>query len=281
MQHKEYYLKAKDGLNLFIRKWVPQSEYKALMILIHGFSEHSGRYIPWIKRFAEQGIRVYAMDIRGHGLSEGLRGHTPSYSHLLDDIDVCINHISNPRQLPIILYGQSLGGNLVINYALTRKNKVTGIISTSPWLRLVVKPKNIGILLSRILRKLFPSLIEGTKLDINLLSHDPQVAIDYEKDPLTHSIITPQLFFGTEKAAKKAIKNIHKLSLPLLLMHGTGDLVTSCKTSQKIAKKADNFNKNITFISWPDYFHELHNETGNEKVFESIMKWISKDILKT
>ncbi|MFP3860878.1 MAG: lysophospholipase [Bacteroidales bacterium] len=280
MKEKEYTLTAKDGIKLYARHFSTPQKPEAILVLIHGFSEHSGRYIHWAKLFAEKGIEVYAMDYRGHGKAEGLRGHTPSYQYLLDDIETCLESIDNKDDLPVILYGQSLGGNLVLNYALSRKHNVSGIISTSPWLKLVTKPKTITVLFARLLRFIAPKHIKDSKLNINMLSHDPQVVIDYENDPLTHSFITPQLFFGGEKAARRALKNANELSTPTLLMHGTGDLITSWKTSKKFAEKAKSAGADITFISWPDYYHELHNEINNEAVFDKIMEWINSTIIK-
>ncbi len=280
MQKKEYPIETSDGKILYIRYWHPVNEPKAIMLMLHGFSEHSGRYIHWAEKFVNHNIIVYAIDCRGHGKAEGIRGHTPSYNRLLDDIDAGLSHIVNDNDLPLILYGQSLGGNLALGYGLFRNNELSGIISTSPWLKLVTRPKTFTIILGRLLRKIAPAPIRDSKLNINLLSHDPQVAIDYENDPLTHSSITPQLFFGTEKAARSILKNIQKIKIPLLLMHGTGDLVTSCKTSEKFASRAKNLNKDIVFIKWKDYFHELHNEIGNQKVFNSTMEWINSKILK-
>ncbi|MFO8234181.1 MAG: alpha/beta hydrolase [Bacteroidales bacterium] len=279
MNRQEYYLAARDGPKLFIRHFQPEKNAKAIVVLVHGFSEHSGRYVHWAERFVRQEIEVYAMDYRGHGNTEGIRGHTPAYSYLLDDIESCIEEINNPDGKPVVIYGQSLGGNMVLNYALWRKHSLAGVISTSPWLKLVTKPKTITVLFARILRLIAPRFINDSKLDINMLSHDPQVVIDYEKDPLTHSFITPQLFFGSEKAARRAIKNAGKITIPILLMHGTGDLVTSWRTSEKFAKKAKNTGADITFVKWTDYYHELHNEINNDAVFDKIMEWMNIKII--
>lgn len=279
MNRNEYYLAARDGLKLFIRHFQPENDAKAIVAMIHGFSEHSGRYIHWAERFAQKEIEVYAIDYRGHGNAEGTRGHTPAYSFLLDDIESCIENIENPDGKPVVIYGQSLGGNLVLNYAMFRQHNISGIISTSPWLKLVTKPKTITVLFARILRIIAPKYIKDSKMDINMLSHDPQVVIDYEKDPLTHSFITPQLFFGSEKAARRAIKNADKIDIPTLLMHGTGDLVTSCRKSEKFAKMAKKAGADITFVKWTDYYHELHNEINNEAVFDKIMEWMNTKII--
>jgi len=275
MIQDSYPVTAKDGLHLFVRVWKPNTEEKAIIFLLHGFSEHSGRYARWAERFAENSISVYAIDYRGHGKAGGIRGHTPSYKHLLDDIDVLIQQADSSKT-PKFLYGQSLGGNLSLNYALERKPQLNGVISTSPWLKLVHEPKTIMILFARILRKLSPSLTSKAGLDINLLSHDPKVAEEYAKDKLNHEFITPNLFFGVRKAGRKVIQNAGDIKLPVLLMHGTGDLITSFKASEKLAEHLKNGGGDITFVPWENYYHEIHHEINNQQVFQKIMDWIAE-----
>jgi len=275
MINKSYPVTSKDGQQLFVRFWKPNTEEKAIIFLLHGFSEHSGRYANWAERFVENNISVYAIDYRGHGKAGGIRGHTPSYKHLLDDIDILIQQ-ADSSTTPKFLYGQSLGGNLSLNYALKRQPQLNGIISTSPWLKLVYEPKTIMILFTRILRKLSPSLSSKAGLDINLLSHDPKVAEEYAKDQLNHQFITPNLFFGARKAGRKLFQNAEKIKLPILLMHGTGDLITSFKTSEKFAERLKDAGNDITFVPWENYYHEIHNEINNEQVFKRIMNWITE-----
>ena len=275
MIYENYPVNAIDGQQLYIRFWKPETEEKAIVFLIHGFSEHSGRYARWAERFTESNISVYAIDYRGHGKAGGIRGHTPSYKLLLDDINVLIQQ-ANSTKAPKFLYGQSLGGNLALNYALERDPQLNGIISTSPWLKLVYEPKTIMILFTRILKKLSPSLTSKSGIDINLLSHDPKVAEEYAKDKLNHQFITPNLFFGVRKAGRKVIENAGKIKLPVLLMHGTSDLITSCKASEKFAEQLKNAGGDITFIPWENYYHEIHHENNNEQVFQEIMNWISE-----
>jgi alpha-beta hydrolase superfamily lysophospholipase len=274
MIHLSRSIEAKDGQKLFLRSWRPETKENAIVFLLHGFSEHSGRYDSWARRFAENSVSVYAIDYRGHGKAGGIRGHTPSYNHLLDDVDVLLQQAKTNNK-PTFLYGQSLGGNLALNYALERKPEINGIISTSPWLKLVYGPKTIAILSARILRKLAPSLTRKAGLDINLLSHDPKVAEAYAKDKLNHQFITPTLFFGAIKAGEKAIKRARRIQLPVLLMHGTSDLITSFEASKKFAKRLENAGGDISFKAWENCYHEIHNETNNEEIFQEILQWIN------
>lgn len=268
------YIKSSDGLKLFYRNWLPGNESKGQIFLIHGYSEHSGRYHSWAEKFISEGFEVYALDLRGHGHSEGRRGHTPSYSQMLDDIKEFIKNFKSKDKIPAILYGQSMGGNLVLNYSISVGNGIDGIIATSPWLKLSKEPKSFIILFVRILRKIFPGLIRKAGFDINCLSHDKKVIEEYNKDPFTHQKISYNLFFVVRKAGIYAIEHASEMEVPTLLMHGTKDMVTSYGASREFTYNANAAGKDIQFISWKGLYHELHHEREKEKVFATIKRWL-------
>lgn len=276
MEQKDAFIRALDGNKLYVKTWTPTGISKAHIFLIHGFSEHSGRYENWIQKFIEKNIKVSTMDLRGHGHSEGRRGHTPTYNHLLDDIETLIKHEGLENDVPRFLYGQSLGGSLVLNYGIRRSGRLTGIIASSPWLRLSTEPKAIALLFARGMKIIAPDLIRDSRLDINYLSHDNEVIQQYENDPLIHRQITPSLFFNARKGGYRAIKEADQLQLPVLLMHGTGDKITSYKASEELVQNARKAGKDIKFLTWDGLYHELHHEVEKENVFESIMDWMNE-----
>jgi alpha-beta hydrolase superfamily lysophospholipase len=278
MSEKHYYTEGSDGTRLFVRKWRTEQKPKAHLLLIHGFSEHSGRYEEWARKFVAQNIEVVAFDLRGHGKSGGIRGHTPGFDQLLKDIDLVLKENKPDDNQPLFLYGQSLGGGLVINYGLSRANGFDGIIATSPWLKLSTEPKAFILLLSRALKIIAPRAVRDSKLDINYLSHDPEVIRKYEADTLTHRQITPHLFFGARKAGYQAIKKAGQLQHPLLLMHGTGDKITSLRASEQFAQNAVKENKDVRFIQWDGLYHELHHEVEKDQVFDAIRSWIDDQL---
>jgi len=278
MKGDQYYTEGSDGTRLFVRKWRTDQKPDAHILLIHGFSEHSGRYEEWARKFVAENIEVVAFDLRGHGKSGGIRGHTPGFNQLLRDIDLVVNQINGSDNKPVFLYGQSLGGGLVINYGLSRSNGFNGIIATSPWLKLSTEPKAFILLLSRALKIIAPRAVKDSRLDINFLSHDPEVIRQYEADPLTHRQITPHLFFGARKAGYQAIKKAGRIKHPLLLMHGTDDKITSPKASEQFVQNAVKANKNVRFIPWEGLYHELHHEVEKDRVFEAIQSWINDQI---
>ena len=276
MENKEKFIRAVDGNKLYVRTCEPDGISTAHLFLIHGFSEHSGRYEDWVKRFVANNIKVSTMDLRGHGHSGGRRGHTPTYNHLLDDIETLIKHEGLENDVPRFLYGQSLGGSLVLNYGIRRSAKIRGIISSSPWLRLSTEPRAFALLIARGLKIVAPDIIRNSKLDFNYLSHDKNIIEQYEDDPLIHRQITPSLFFNARKAGERAIREITQINIPILLMHGTGDKITSFKASEELVKNAREAGVDIRFLSWDGLYHELHHEIEKDQVFDSIIDWMNE-----
>ncbi|MDD5456304.1 MAG: lysophospholipase [Candidatus Margulisbacteria bacterium] len=278
MHNQDFTFKAEDGINLSARCWLPETTPKAVIILVHGIGEHSGRYEELAAFFTANNICIMAFDLRGHGKSEGKRGHTPSYSNWMKDlkifIDICRKKFPD---LPFILYGHSLGGNLAINYILRYKPELAGAIATSPELRLAFKPAFWKRWLAQFINFCWPSLTMPSGLEVDFISHDPQVIEAYKVDPLVHDRISARCYTGFMKAGEWAIKNSSNLCLPLLLLHGSEDHITSAPASEEFASKAG---KLCVFRLWNGYYHELHNELEKAKVFNYILDWIKTIIYK-
>ncbi len=151
MKHNEFKFRTFDGLQLFGQSWQPEDQPRAVICLVHGMGEHSGRYGHVADRLTQACYSVFAFDLRGHGKSPGPRGHTPSYEALLNDVNFFLNEVDkNFPELPLFLYGHSLGGNLVLNYVISRQPKLKGVIVTGPWLRLAFEPPRFKIILAQI-----------------------------------------------------------------------------------------------------------------------------------
>jgi len=273
MKNKEFSWKTSDGLSIFAQTWEPETEIQKVINLVHGMGEHSTRYDHWAERFTNQGIAVISFDLRGHGKSEGQRGHSPSYDTLLSDIDLLFAKSTEIYpNLPVFLYGHSLGGNLVLNYALRRNPQLKGVIATSPWLRLTVQPSKILLGFAKMMRSIFPSLSQNTNLDANFISRQANEVEKYKTDPLVHGKISVGMFLGVVEAGIWAIQNAEKLSYNTLIQHGTGDKITSHLASEDFAGKTDKCEINL----WQGAYHELHHEDIREDLFQAILKWIEQ-----
>ena len=276
MKHSEFKFKTFDGLSLFAQSWQPKNQTKAVVCLVHGMGEHSGRYSHVADQITQAGYSLIAFDLRGHGQSEGPRGHTPSYEALLQDISSLLE-VANKKfpQLPSFLYGHSLGGNLVLNYVLRRQSHLKGVIATDPWFRLAFEPPRFKIILAQITNYIWPSFSQKNGLDTKVLSRDPEVVRAYENDHLVHDHISARMFIGVYQAGQWALKHASEFPLPLLLMHGGEDKIISVEASREFANR---ITKKCIFKIWNSLYHEIHNEPEKEKVFKFLIDWLDKQV---
>ena len=277
MKHTEFKFKTFDGLQLFGQSWQPEVQSRAVVCLIHGLGEHSGRYAHLADSLNQAGYILISFDLRGHGKSEGPRGHTPTYEALMNDISSLLE-VANQQfsQLSFFLYGHSLGGSLVLNYILRRQPQFKGVIVTAPWLRLAFEPPAFKIILGKITNQLFPAFSQKSDLDTKVLSHDAEVVHAYENDPLVHDHISARMFIGIYQSGQWVLEHASEFSLPLLLMHGGDDKIISVEASREFA---DKINGNCTFKIWDGFYHEIHNEPEKEKVFKFMVDWLDKQVL--
>jgi alpha-beta hydrolase superfamily lysophospholipase len=262
-----------DGLKLHVHHWQPDGEASEIVLLIHGHGEHGGRYERLADTFNRHSIELYVPDLRGHGRSDGKRGHLPHYTDLMNDISTMISSISDRHPgVPLFLYGHSMGGNLVLNHILRRPAAVTGVIITSPLLRLIDEPPRWKHVAARMMMKIWPSLPMKSGISSAGLSRDQAIVDAYDADPLVHDLVTPR-FLEVNDAGKWVIEHAGNLRLPILLMHGDCDRITSHEASIEIAGK---MGENCTISVWKGLFHELHNEPEREQVLSTILDWLTK-----
>ncbi len=274
MEISEWKWKSSDGLEMYARGWAPQGKPKAVIMLVHGHGEHVARYDHVAAVLTENGYALLGYDLRGHGKSGGPRGHTPSYEALMDDIAAfSLQTEQRYPGLPCFLYGHSLGGNLVLNYALRRKPDLRGVIATGPWLKLAFDPPASQVTLGRLMNGIAPGFTQHSKLNTKGLSHDQAVVDAYEKDPLVHDKISARLFVAIYESGLWALEHAAGFPLPLLLMHGAADPLTSAKASQEFAEKAGS---KVTLKVWNGLYHEIHNEPEKAEVFRVMLDWLGR-----
>jgi len=279
MNYKSTMYASFDGMKLSGYLWEPEETPKALINLVHGFGEYSERYEHWALRFNKLGYVVHAIDNRGHGKSDGRRGYLNSFDDFLKDVDVLVKESEKLYpELPQIIYGHSMGGNIVANYILKRDVNFKGAVISSPWLRLAFNPSALTIFFARIVRRVFPKFTQKAKLDVKGISHDPVVVEKYLADPLIHEKISARMFFEIYQAGNWAIENTDKLKIPVLVQHGSGDLITSHKASEEFAENAVKNGKVAEFKEWEGLYHELHNELEKDKIFEFVSGWIEQKL---
>ncbi|WP_299181012.1 alpha/beta hydrolase [uncultured Aquimarina sp.] len=274
MQHQEYFFKYKK-YKIFAQYWLPDN-CKGIILLVHGMGEHSARYEDYlIPELLAKHIAVITYDNFGHGKSSGKRGHCPNYNSLMDVINTVYQKSREiVNKLPVFLYGHSMGGNLVINYLIRKKAEVTGVIITSPFLRLAFQPPKWKITMGRVFQKIVPSMTLPSGLDVKAISRVTDEVEKYKNDPLIHDRVSPNFTLPIIEAGIWAISKATLVEKPVLIVHGTEDQITDYRASQEFAEKNDL----ISFIPFKGGYHELHNDIKKEKFLLTITNWIGQRV---
>lgn len=264
-----------DATKLQGQYWCGEST-NHVIILVHGMGEHYGRYEDYvIPALKSNHAAVIGFDQVGHGESEGKRGHCNSYEMLLESLELVIQKaVTLFPNIPIFLYAHSMGGNVALNYVLRKKTKITGVIASSPFLRLAFAPPSWKMIAGRLLQKIAPAFTLPLDLDTQALSKDPEEVQKYEEDLLVHNKVSPNFSFPIMEAGEWAIKNAHKLALPVLVMHGTSDRIIDHNGSIDFAANSEN----VTLQLFEGGFHELHNDLEKEDVLKTVTTWINHQL---
>lgn len=278
MEHFEFHWKSEDGLQLYGQGWQSCGAPKAVVSLVHGLGEHSGRYAHVAETFNQAGYAVLTFDLRGHGKSEGPRGHTPSFEAFMCDIDHLLAEAAQRfPERPRFLYGHSLGGILVLNYALRRKPDLAGVIATSSGLHTALETQKAKVTLARLVGPVLPTVSLASGLDASAISRDPAVVQAYVQDPLVHDRTSFGMASSLLGAIHYALEHAPEFPLPLLLVHGTADRVAFPSSSTEFAAA---FQGDCTLKLWDGLYHETHNEPEKQEVLRYTIEWMERHLIK-
>lgn len=252
-----------------------------VVCLIHGIGEYAGRYDRMADKMARAGIAMVSMDLRGHGKSFGKRGHCAPREKVFEDIDALLLYAKESYpEIPLVLYGHSMGGNIALHYRKQGKQNSlpAAYVISAPWVELVRKIPALLYLAARVLAKAAPSFAISSGVSSSDLGNPREVG-NYGKDPLVHGKISALCAaegfdIGNALASGSLKDNGGAKDAPMLLMHGTEDKICSISGSEKIAAA-----ETCQFIKWPGLFHEIHNggpESSGDEVIEKVITWIQE-----
>lgn len=263
-------LSTQDGVALHFSRWQPEGAPRAIVYLIHGLGEHAGRYAHVADALNRADIACWGIDLRGHGRSQGARGHTPSLERLLDDVTLIIRQNSHIK--PAFLYGHSLGATLALQFGRLRPAGLSGVVASGAWLRLRFTPPRYKLILARVLPRFAPGMTLPSGLDVQALSRDKSVVERYVSDPLVHDRITAQLGAIMLSLADDLLAHPGSFRLPLLMMHGEADGLTDPAAARTFFEGVGSLDKTLKI--WPGLFHEIHNEPEQAEVIAQIISWL-------
>ena len=264
-----------DRCELYWQCWRPRSTpLRAVVGVVHGFSEHSSRYQFLVDALLPHGFLIYAMDHRGHGRSKGARGHVDCFDQYRRDLHSWVQQVINVERgsLPLFLIGHSMGGLITLDYALHHPEQLAGIVVSGPMLRLRVQVPRIKAIAGKVFSKWLPRLTFPSGLDVHMLSHDPKVIKARQEDPWVHDVASARWFTEGMAAGQRVLCSASQLKIPALLMHGGDDPLTDPKATEEFYRAMVFQDKK--WILWPGMFHEIFNEVEREKVFEAVRSWL-------
>ncbi|BCS32626.1 lysophospholipase [Luteitalea sp. TBR-22] len=262
---------ANDRQVLYAWTREPSGPTRGVVAHVHGMGEHSRRYDHLSAYWAARGYASAGFDQRGHGRSPGPRGHTPSYEQLLDDVAAFLESVTEKwGDLPVTLYGHSMGGNVVLSYGLQRQPALA-VVASAPYLRFAREPTPGRLVLARALTHLAPAVSFANGLELAALSRDPLVVEAFRADPLVHDRVTATFFAEIRAAAASVLARAADTARPTLVMHGDADRITAASASREYVERTHG---RATLKVWPGYYHELHNEPGWEAVAAYVLSWM-------
>lgn len=263
---------APDGTRLFRRAWLPRAARRAV-VLVHGLAEHSGRYDRVGAWLSTRDCAVHAYDQRGHGQSEGPRGHVGRFTDLLDDLETFLQTVRREQpDLPLVLFGHSMGGLVASALLVERKPDLACAVLSGPALEVPEHVSGSRRAIARLLRRLAPRLRMAAGLDPEHLSRDPEVVRAYVDDPLVFQRVTVSLASELLDAIPRTAAGAREVRVPLLLLHGESDRLCPVRGSRAFHAQLRGVGHRLR--TYPQLRHELLNEPEHEQVLEDLLDWL-------
>jgi alpha-beta hydrolase superfamily lysophospholipase len=266
---------AEDETELYVSWLSPQGPPRGALVMVHGFSSHSGLYQETARFFAEKGLAVCAYDSRGHGRSSGRRGHVRRFSNYRDDLALVVSEVNaRYRGLPLFLLGHSQGGTVVLDYALERQAEVprlAGLILLCPFLGLRLAIPAYKRALSPILNWLWPTLTLGNELEAEDAARTPEVQRILAADPLVHHVATARWFSEIRATQAAVIARAADLRTPTWLGVAGGDRIVRNDSIRAFAAAVV---APLTCEVYEGAAHELLLDPEKSRVCADIANWV-------
>lgn len=277
MKHIEGNYKGVRNTNIYYQAWLPEENVKAVLLVVHGLGEHSGRYMNVVNHFVPLGYAVYGLDHIGHGKSEGPREFVKRFEDFTDTLSIYYDMVKGwQKDKPIFLLGHSMGGAIVSYYLLDHQEDFQGAIISAPAVKVGDNVSRFTIIMSKVLSRLAPKM-GVLALDVNGISRDPAVVEAYNNDPLTFHEKTPARL-GAEilSAMLRITAEAGKITLPFIVVQGGEDKLVDPAGSEMLYDKASSKDKTIKF--YDGLYHEVFNEPERARVLKDVETWLATHI---
>lgn len=279
LREKTGTLTSADGVKIFYRHYAAESE-RARMVIAHGLGEHSGRYGNVVERMLPKGISVWVPDHRGHGQSEGKRGHVLNFVQYLSDLRLSVELAGEgrPEGMKCFLLGHSMGGLIALYFAQQFPELIDGVIASSPALGTALEIPGVKRIFGSFMSFIWPGMSMGNELDASKVSHDPKVVRTYESDPLVHDRVSARFFTEILAAMETVHAQASSLKVPTLLQVAGDDHLVDARSSVQFFEKLDLEDK--TLHVYDGRYHEIFNEGEDlrRQVLKDLEDWLEEHL---
>ena len=273
MKHHEGYMKGIRDINIYHQHWSPENEPKAVLLIVHGLAEHSGRYMNLVNHFVPSGYAVYGLDHIGHGKSDGERVYVERFQDYIDTLKIYVDRVREWQPgKPMFMVGHSMGGLITVAFVLAHPHDVSGAVLSGPGVKV---PDNISkavIFLGKILSVVMPRA-GILQLDAEGISSDPAVVEAYVNDPLVYSgKITARLGAEMLKTMRDVTERASEIKLSITIVQGSDDVLIDPGGAQLLFDLASSTDKTLKICD--GFYHEVFNEPQHGQVLNDVQKWI-------
>lgn len=276
-KHETFNFTGLEGLNIFCQNWHPEGDPRAVLLIVHGYAEHSGRYRHVAEHFAELGYAVYTLDHRGHGQSDGVRADVVRFEDYLADLKTFLGIVKEREPgRQVFLIGHSMGGAIVTLFTARHGGYFDGLITSGAGVKVEGGVSPLLIRLSKIVAALAPRL-PTVPLDAEAVSRDSEVVARYRSDPLNYlGKVRARMGVQMLRAAELIATELPDTILPILILHGTADRLADPAGSQMIYDRVSSTDKTLRF--YDGLYHELFNEPEREQVLADVTTWLEAHV---
>jgi lysophospholipase len=269
----EGWIEGEDGPKLFTRTWEAGPGAPSVGI-VHGLGDHSGRWERVGRTLQKEGFNAYALDLPGHGRSEGKRGHVRSWDDYRRALTRWRNALRRGEEPRWALMGHSLGALIALDWAEQNPKRVDALVLSAPPFELSLRPAALKVHAARLIGLLWPGFSQANQIPPSLLTHDPEVIRAHRSDRLVHFRISARLFLELTRM-RRALARV-AATHPTLLVQGDADPVTQCLGSAAWARRANE--GMVTYREYPGLFHEVLNEVEGPAILEEVVVWLKQAI---
>jgi acylglycerol lipase len=277
MQHIEGTFQGVRNIAVYYQGWLPDGKVKAVLLVVHGLGEHSGRYRNVVNHFVPLGYAVYGFDHIGHGKSGGMREYVERFEEFTDTLTMYSAMVKDWQTgKPIVLLGHSMGGLIAAHYLLDHQAEFKCAVISAPAVKIGASISPATIALGKVLSVLLPKA-GIMPVDPNGVSRDPEVVKAYASDPLVFHGKTPaRLAAELLKAMRRVSAETEKITLPFLTLQGSEDKIVDPGSAQMLYDQAGSKDKTIKIYA--GLYHEVFNEPERTRVLKDVETWLATRI---